>query len=89
MKRKATQMACSGAMQGTAGADGGHKPQADVEILIEDALLIEHFYNSASESSGGSNESSPSAGMIRSSAAQSCRALCTFWQIRALSCMSS
>ena len=72
MKRNATQMACSGAMQGTAGADGRHKPQADVGIPIEDALLIEHFYNSASESSGGSNESSPSAGMTRSWAAQSC-----------------
>ena len=64
VKRNATQMACSGAMQGTAAADGGHKAQADVKIPMEDALLIERFYNSASESSGGSNESSPSAGVI-------------------------
>ena len=69
MKRNASQMACSGAMLGTAGADGGHKPQVDVENPLEDALLIEHFYNSASDSSGGSNKGSPSAGMIQSWAA--------------------
>ena len=62
-------MACSGAMQGTAGADGGHNPQADVDIPstpMEDALLIEHFYSSASSQAGGSNNSSPSAGMNQS-----------------------
>ena len=54
-------MACSGAGQGAAGAKRGRKPKV-VDDPMEDALLIEHFCDSAL--SGGSNSSGSSAGII-------------------------
>ena len=59
MRRNTTQMTCSGAGQGAAGAKRGRKPKVDVHM--EDALLGELFCCSAL--SGGSNSSGSSAGI--------------------------
>ena len=61
MRRNTTQMTCSGAGQGAAGAKRGRKPKV-VDAPMEDALLVEHFCGSASL--GGSNSSGSSAGMM-------------------------
>ena len=61
MKRKTTQMTCSRAGQGTAGAKRGRKPRVD--IPMEDAQLVEHLCSDASP--GGSASSDSLAGMIQ------------------------
>ena len=70
VRRNTTQMACSGAGQGAAGAKRGRKPKV-VDDPMEDALLGEHFCGSASL--GGSNSSGSFAG-IMSTGVLNCRA---------------
>ena len=75
MRRNNTQMTCSGAGQGAAGAKRGRKPKV-VDDPMEDALLVEHFCGSAL--SGGSKGSGSSAGII-STVMLSLQNLCTYY----------